>query len=137
MRRSLLFAVLALVVVIPAMAADHPQKPGKWQIKMQMDIPGMPMKMPPFTHTVCITEEDLKDPQKAVPGDPKSQCNVGEYEVDGNTVSWTIDCPKQKTKGEGKITYTDDSFEGVMNMTVEEREMSTKYSGKWLGACEK
>jgi len=137
MRRSLLFAVLALVVVIPAMAADHPQKPGKWQIKMEMDIPGMPMKMPPFTHPVCITEEDLKDPQKAVPGDPKSQCNVGEYEVDGNTVSWTIDCPKQKTKGEGKITYTDDSFEGVMNMTVEEREMSTKYSGKWLGACEK
>jgi hypothetical protein len=104
---------------------------------MEMEIPGMPMKMPPFTTTVCITEEDLKDPQKSVPNDPKSQCKVGDYEIDGNTVSWTVDCPKQQTKGKGEITFTDESYSGWMQMTVGEQEMKTKYSGKWLGACEK
>lgn len=140
MRKSLPYVIaglLALIVVIPAMAADHPQKAGKWQIKMEMEIPGMPVKMPPITHTVCVTEEDLEDPQKSVPTDPKAQCKVGDYKIDGNTVSWTVDCPKQQTKGEGEITFTDESYTGWMKMLVGEQEMKTKYSGKWLGACEK
>lgn len=140
MRKSLLYVIaglLALALVVPAMAAENPQKAGKWQVKMEMEIPGMPVKMPPFTTTVCLTEEDLKDPQKSVPNDPKSQCTVGDYKIDGNTVSWTIDCPKQQTKGKGEITFTEDSYDGWMNMTVGEQEMTTKYSGKWLGACEK
>ncbi len=138
MRKSLyvLAALVALSLVVPAGAAEHPQKPGKWQIKMEMEMPGMPVKLPPMNFEVCLTEEDLKDPQKAVPNDPKSKCNVGDYKVDGNTVSWTVDCPKQNMKGNGEITYTDDSYSGFMKMTVGEQEMKTKYSGKWLGECE-
>lgn len=134
---SVLAALAAVTVMLPAAAADNPQKAGKWQIKMQMEIPGMPVKMPPITTNVCLTEEDLKDPQKSVPNDPKSDCKVGDYKIDGNTVSWTVDCPKQNMKGEGEITYTDDSYTGVMHMTIGEQEMSTKYSGKWMGECTK
>ncbi|HEY0370868.1 MAG TPA: DUF3617 family protein [Thermoanaerobaculia bacterium] len=143
MRKSVpyVFAVLvALVVMLPASAADHPGKPGKWQMKIEMEIPGMPVKMPPITHEICLTEEDMKNPEKAVPGaDPKRQtdCKVGDYKVNGNTVSWTIDCPKQNTKGTGEVTYTEDSYTGTMKMTVGEQEMKAKYSGKWLGTCEK
>jgi hypothetical protein len=132
------FAIaVAVVAVAPAGAADSPQKPGKWKVSMQMEIPGMPIKMPPVNFEVCVTEEDLKDPQKSVPNDPKSDCKVGDYAVDGNTVSWTVDCPKQKMKGTGEITYTDDSYSGGMKMTIGEQEMSTKYSGKWLSNCTK
>lgn len=139
MRKFVPYALIALLVVaaVPAFAADHPQKPGKWQMKMEMDIPNMPVKLPPVTFETCITEEDLQDPQKAVPNDPKSKCNVGDYKVSGNTVSWTVDCPKQDTKGKGEITFTDDSYSGWMQMTVGEQEMKTKYSGKWLGECKK
>lgn len=136
----LIASILVCTVVFPAAAADHPSKPGKWQIKMEMEIPGMPVKMPPVTTEVCLTEEDLKDPAKAVPGnDPKKKtdCTVGDYKVDGKTVSWTVDCPKQNMKGEGEITYTDDSYAGSMHMTVGEQEMNAKYAGKWLGECTK
>ncbi|HYI09948.1 MAG TPA: DUF3617 domain-containing protein [Thermoanaerobaculia bacterium] len=132
-----LSALMAVTAVLPARAADHPQKPGKWQVKMEMEIPGMPFKMPPVNTEICITEEDLKDPQKSVPNDPKSKCTVGDYKVTGNTVSWTIDCPKQDTKGEGEITFTEESYTGSMKMKVGEQEMKTKYSGKWIGACSK
>jgi hypothetical protein len=83
MRKFMPYALVALLVVVavPAFAADHPQKPGKWQLKMEMDIPNMPIKMPPVTFETCITEEDLKDPQKAVPNDPKSKCTVGDYKI--------------------------------------------------------
>ncbi|MGZ5446369.1 MAG: DUF3617 domain-containing protein [Thermoanaerobaculia bacterium] len=141
MRKSVPYILAAAALVfaagVPASAAENPQKAGKWQIKMQMEIPNMPVKLPPVNMEVCLTEEDLKDPQKSVPNDPKSQCNVGDYKVDGNTVTWTVDCPKQNMKGNGQITYTDDSYHGWMKMLVGEQEMTTKYSGKWLGECTK
>jgi Protein of unknown function (DUF3617) len=130
-------AIVAIVAVAPVQAADHPQKPGKWSVKFQMEMPGMPFKMPPVTTEICLTEEDLKDPQKSVPQDAKQQCKVGDYKIEGNKVSWTIDCPKQNTKGTGEITYSEDSYTGSMKMTVGEQEMTTKYSGKWVGECKK
>lgn len=126
-----------LVAVAGSAFAAGPQRPGKWNVKMQMEVPGMPFKMPPVNFDVCLTEEDLKDPQKAVPNDPKSSCKVGDYAVDGNKVTWTIDCPKEKMKGKGEITYDEKSYTGSMNMTVGEQEMSTKYTGTWKGECTK
>lgn len=140
MRKSALCVLAVLVVFVavrPAGAAEHPQKPGKWKIAMQMEMPGIPVKIPPVNFEMCLTEEDLKDPQKAVPNDPKSDCKVGDYEIDGNTVTWTVSCPKQKMTGSGEITFTDDSYSGAMKMKVGEQEMATKYSGKWLGTCTK
>ncbi|HUP63275.1 MAG TPA: DUF3617 domain-containing protein [Thermoanaerobaculia bacterium] len=136
MRKLTLVALALLAVALPAVA-QNPQKPGNWKITMEMEMEGMPFKMPPFTTTVCLTEEDLKDPNKAVPNDPKSKCTVSDYKIDGNTVTWTVDCPKQKTKGNGEITFTDESYSGWMKMTVEDNVMKTKYSGKWLGECRK
>ena len=137
-----LFVCFALLVAVAgsALAADtpvSPQKPGKWNIKMQMEIPGVPFKMPPVTTEVCLTEEDLANPDKAVPKDAKKDCKVGDYKIDGKTVTWTIDCPKQNMKGTGEITYTENSYAGSMDMTVGEQQMKTKYSGKWLGECTK
>lgn len=139
MRKSVFVVLVALCVMsFSAAAADvSPQKPGKWQVKMQMEMPGMPVKMPPITVNVCLTEEDLADPQKAVPNDPKSDCKVSDYEIDGNTVTWSMSCPKQNMTGEGEITYDGESYDGRMNMKMGEQEMKMKYSGKWMGACTK
>ena len=137
-RKLVLCAALLFVVASAALAADTPpQKPGRWAMKMEMEMPGMPFKMPAINHEVCLTEEDLKDPQKAVPNDPKAKCTVSDYKIDGNTVTWTVDCPKEKTKGKGEITYSEDSFKGWMKMQVGEQEMTTKYTGTWKGECKK
>jgi hypothetical protein len=136
MKKLMVCSALLLFVAGSALAAS-PQKPGKWNIKMQMEMPGMPIKLPPVNLDVCLTAEDLQDPEKSVPKDPKSSCKVGDYEVDGNKVTWTVDCPKEKMKGNGEITYNDTSYTGFMKMTIGEQEMSTKYTGKWLGECTK
>lgn len=136
MKKSALYA-LAVLLIAGSAFAGSPQKPGKWEVKIQTEVPGMPFKMPPVTTTVCLTEEDVQDPQKAVPNDPKSDCKVSDYKIDGNTVTWSMDCPKQKMKGTGEITYDDSSYTGTMNMTVGEQEMKMKYSGAWKGECTK
>ena len=82
--RAIVVCSFVLALAIPAVAADNPVKPGKWQWSMQMDIPGMPFKMPPIKMTHCVTEEDAKS---AIPQNQKDKdCKVGEYEVDGNTI---------------------------------------------------
>ena len=133
--------ILILMILMTALAtvgsAASPQKPGKWQSTMQMEMPGMPVKMPPITVNVCLTEDDVKDPQKSIPKDPKSDCKIGDYKVDGSTVTWSMECPKQNLKGKGSITYDSDSYTGQMEMTVGEQDMKMKYSGKYLGACDK
>jgi hypothetical protein len=141
MRKSLPY-VLALLLAMTfsslAQAADHPpQKPGKWRLTIQMEMPGMPMKMPPITRDICVTEDDINDPQKAVPNDPKNPCKVSDYKVDGNKVSWTVDCPKQKTTGTGEMTFADESYTGWTKFKMGEQEMTQNYSAKWLGACDK
>lgn len=133
----LLAGLVVLSSAATAMASQSPQKPGKWKLKMEMEMPGMPVKLPPMTFEVCLTEEDLKDPQKSVPNDPKSDCKVGDYSVEGNTVSWTVDCPKQDMKGSGEITYSGDTYKGAMKMNMGGQEMTTKYSGQWVGECKK
>ena len=133
-------AVFALTLVSgAAVAADVPQRPGKWEVSMQMDMPGMPFKMPAIKTQVCVTEEDLKDPNKSVPKDQNSKdCKVSDYKVDGNTVTWKMVCTgKTKGEGEGEMTYSGDSYEGKMVFNMEGTEMTTKYKGKFLGECKK
>jgi hypothetical protein len=139
MKRLVVCCALLLAVAGTALAEApaNPQKPGKWNIKAQMEIPGMPFKMPPINMDICLTEEDLKDPQKSVPNDPKAKCTVSDYEIDGNTVRWTVDCPKDKTRGEGELTFSEDKYTGWMKMQVGEQEMTTKYTGTWKGTCTK
>lgn len=129
--------LVAAALAAPAFAAEpkSPVTPGEWQWSMQMEVPGMPFKMPPVKFTHCVTEEDAKS---AIPQNQKDKdCKIGEYEVDGQTIRWTVDCPKQKMKGKGEITYTDDSMTGKMEMDADGQKMSTNYTGKRLGACKK
>jgi hypothetical protein len=131
-------AIVAALCALPAVTfAASPAKVGKWQITTQMEMTGMPMKMPPVTFTHCVTKEDAEKAESYVPQQRKnSDCKYSDMKIEGNTVSWKMTCEKQKMTGEGKITYTEDSLDGAMHMTMEQGEMNVKYSGKFLGACD-
>src|SRR5688500_9574954 len=126
--------LVAAPLTAPAATAEPtPDKPGDWQ--GPMEIPGMRLKMPPEKFTHCVTEEDAKS---AITQNQKDKdCKLGEYEVDGQTSRWTVECPKQKTTGKGEITYDGDSMTGKMEMDADGQMMTTKCSGKRLGDCDK
>lgn len=138
MRRivTLLCAVVMTAAVV-AQAPKSPQKPGKWKVTVQMEMPGMPMKMPAVTSEACVTEQDLASPDKAVPSDPKSKCTVSDYKVNGNTVTWSMTCPDEQMTGTGEMTYATDAYTGTMKMKMGEQQMTQKSTGKWMGPCTK
>jgi len=135
--RKLSLAAAALTILtLPAFGAT-PQKPGNWQITMEMEGANMPMKMPPMTFTHCVTKEDTENPERAVPkGRENSNCKVSDFKVDGNKVSWSVKCEgKEPVTGHGEITFDGDSYSGWSKMHVHDQEMTMKWTGKRLGDC--
>src|SRR5688572_13828231 len=126
-------AYLAVVVGLSVSAlAQGPRRDGRWEVKTEMEMPGMPMKMPAITTTQCITKEQAEDPQRSLPqgrGAPNN-CKVSDYKVTGNKVTWSMKCEGQDAmSGTGEITYGDNTYEGVMKMDRQGQIMTMKYSG--------
>src|SRR5947208_9955421 len=123
MTRRITMLIAAAALLVPLAAGAAPMKPGKWTVTMQMDMPGMPMKMPPMTFSKCVTKEEAENPQP-----PKQRqdadCKISDYKLDGNTVTWTMTCDKRNMSGKGKITYSGESYDGSMQMKMGEQEMS-------------
>jgi Protein of unknown function (DUF3617) len=135
--RKLTLAAAALTLcALPTFAAS-PQKPGSWQITMEMDAPNMPMKMPPMTFTHCVTQEDVENPDRAIPkGKQNSNCKVSDFKVDGQKISWSVKCEgKEPVTGNGEITFDNDTYTGWSKMHVQDQDMTMKWSGKRLGDC--
>jgi hypothetical protein len=128
-----MLAFVLLLLAGPASAQN--MKEGLWQITVTMEMPGMSMKMPPQTQTLCLSRKDVV-PYKAEPG---QECRLTKSDVKGDTVSWSMEC---KTGGgpavfNGTVTYKGESFEGVAKMKYEGMDMTQNLKGKWVGPCPK
>ena len=142
MTLSRTLAALACVISLSwAVAAQAPRRDGRWDITMEMDMPGMPMKMPAVKTTQCITKEQANDPNQALPKgsqDKNSDCKVTDQKIVGNKVTWAMKCEgKDPMTGNGEITYAADSYDGWMKMKSANGEMTMKYTAKRLGDCTK
>ena len=133
--RNFALFVLVCALVVPVYGLG---KAGKWQMTMEMDMPGMPMKMPPVTTTHCVTKEQAENPEANIPKSQRdSGCKYTDVKVDGNTVSWKMECEKSQMTGTGSVTYSSDSYTGHMDMKMAgDREVHAKYTGKYLGPCD-
>ncbi|MDA8162231.1 MAG: DUF3617 family protein [Desulfobacteraceae bacterium] len=140
MKKTLL--VIAAVLSMPAVAmAGSLMRPGLWEITMKMEMPGMPMAMRPVKMTHCYTPQDVSDTSKTIPKD--NGCKLQNHNVSGNKVTWTVVCDEKhgNMKGDGEITYGNDSYEGTIKTSMQgpNGPMNTiqRYSGKRIGDCKK
>ena len=134
-----LFTTLAVcLLAFSAFAADapkNPMKPGKWEVTTQMDMPGM--QMPARTFTKCVTKEEAENAENSVPrGRQDAACKLSDVKVEGNTISWKMNCAERQMTGEGKATYEGDTYTGQMHVKSADHEMTINYTGKRLGDCD-
>lgn len=127
-----IIGVLAWVSFAFAGSALNLQE-GLWEITSKMEMPGMPMQIPPTTHTQCITHDKMV-PQGA---QEDGKCKITDTSVKGDTVTWTMECqaPEGNVRSTGKITYQGDTFTGIITMTTQEMEMTQHLSGRRIGNC--
>ena len=133
---------VALVALSFAAFAQGPRRDGQWEIKVQMEMAGMPPGMPPMTSTKCITPEEAKDPDKSVPdmgrGRGSQNCKMTDHKIEGNKATWSMKCEgEMPMTGTGEMVYAGDSYTGSLKMETGRGAMTMKYSGKRLGDCVK
>ena len=144
MRRKISFSVVVFfaVAVLAGVAFAAPNmEEGKWEIKGEMKLEGMPFPMPAMqvNFTQCLTKKDMVPQQK----DKNQECTTVSTKVDGNSVSWVMKCKDKKgrvTEGTGKMTYKGSTFEGnIHNVTTDAKgqksESTMTMNGKRTGDC--
>ena len=145
-------ACAAVIGCSVAVFAQGPRRDGKWEMTIQMEMPGMPAGrgMPPMTVTQCITKEQAADPQKSLPQPPQrggaqNDCKVSDFKTSGNKMNWTIKCTTpNELDGTGEVVYGDDTLESTMTMNMQmarggqtmPMQMTLKTKGKRLGDCD-
>ena len=134
MIRKMLFISVFILTIVSVTFATPNIKEGKWEMTTKMEMKGMPMEMPAVKHTQCLTKQDF------VPQEPAAdqKCEPVKSKVSGDTVTWTIKCNGEggPMTGNGKITYSGDSFKGTVNMKQGGMDMTSHISGKYIGKCD-
>ena len=125
--------LLALAMAAGSNAAPL-MNPGKWTMTVTVTVENAPIEIPPKTITQCVTPEQAANPMPEESGD--AQCRMSNYKVDGNVVTWSVYCEKQKMSGQGSITYAGDSYDGVVTMKSDSIKLKQTVSGKRVGDCE-
>jgi hypothetical protein len=135
---------VAAALAVSAVAQEGGPRHGRWQVTMEMSMPGMPAGMPPFTVEQCVTREEAENPEALVPRGPGGRgmapdnCKVLDNKVTGNKVTFAMRCegadPMTMT---GENTYANNSYQGTVKMTTKGQTMTMKYTGKRLGDCTK
>lgn len=128
-----LLCFLGLVVSAAHAGSGVNVNEGKWQITVETEVIGMPMKMPASTYDQCI-KKDEPIPRQEQPG---QECKTSDFKTSGNTVSWTMTCktPGGDMVGKGKVTYAGDTMDGNMEMETQGMKMKSHFSGKRVGEC--
>jgi len=128
--------ILATAASVSFAGSELNMQEGKWEITTKMEIPSMPMDMPPMKHTQCLMKKDIV-PQSSQAG---QECTISQTKVTGNTVTWAMQCsggPGGDTKGNGTITYSGSSMKGTIKITDTQsnREMTSHLTGRRIGDC--
>ena len=136
LRRMFIVTIFVFVVVgvcSGSVFADINMKEGLWEITTQMEMPGMPMQLPPQIRNKCITKKDMV-PQKT---EPDQNCKWLKKDIKGDTVVWKAVCQTDEGPVEfnGKVTYKGKTFDGVLIMKQSDMEITNKMSGRWIGKC--
>lgn len=135
-KRFSLIAFLVFMVLAPVSAVCLDFEPGKYEITSTMEMQGM--SIPAQTTTQCLHKKEPV-PNKLT-GD--QGCEISDMQTNGNTITWQMECDQKghKVITSGEMTYSGDSFEGVMttNMGPHEGNMTIKnqISGKRIGECD-
>jgi Protein of unknown function (DUF3617) len=140
MRYACVFAATLMMGAAMWAQSSGARRDGNWEVKIEMEMPGMPMSLPAQTVMQCITPQEANDPQRATPPSGRgrgSDCKVSDYKAQGNKVTWAVSCPNDGMTGTGEFVYTENAYTGVMKMNAQGRGMNMKYTGKRLGDCTK
>ena len=144
MKRIQTLLVMSAALLSMGAEAQMKEMPaGLWEMRMKMDIPGMPPemaeKMGSRTITQCVKPGERKWNDQSPPSERgELKCEQTEMKMTGNTASWKMKCT-DGTTGEGTMTHNGkDAYKMDMAMNSPRGNMKMQTEGKRIAeTCEK
>ncbi|HIJ80611.1 MAG TPA: DUF3617 family protein [Desulfuromonadales bacterium] len=135
MKIALRIFIATAAVAIPLSCFAAPaMKDGQWEITTVMDMPNMPVKIPPQVMKHCYSKDDVKDQKKVINRD--KNCTVKDYSISGNRVTWKMECTGENAGTmSGETVFGSDSYDSTMKMVTKGRNMNMKVKAKRVGNC--
>lgn len=132
---------LFLLALLSAPAALAGVAPGNWEFTVDVSIQENGSSSGPLVRTRCISEEDARDPQKLLAEAGSSGCQFSDTRDTGSEYSFSVDCRggKVPVHGTGRVRYTAQTLQGVIDLTAEQPGLRitthSKLSARRLGPC--
>lgn len=140
MSAALEYSFFAMLLAGATTAQASPDfEPGLWETRVETQMVGAPMAIPPVSHRECITREHLipKTTQQ-----PDAGCTVIDHRISGNTVRWHLRCDHEgaRIESNGTVIYAGESFKGQVLSRVRgdpqgTMKMTQNLTGHRLGPC--
>ncbi|OGT99509.1 MAG: hypothetical protein A2X80_14090 [Geobacteraceae bacterium GWB2_52_12] len=132
--KKIVIAVLSILSFAASSFAADTMRDGYWELITTMEMPGMPMKMPPTKLKHCYSKDDVKDQKKTITTD--KDCTVTDLKQSGNKVTWKMKCTgKNAGTFSGETVYRGDAYDSTMKMQTQGQTMNMKINAKRLGNC--
>ncbi len=128
--------VSVVLFIFSGVATAEPNvNEGLWEITVKLELPGVPMTMPPVTRTECLGKDKLIPKTGKV--ENCQECKITDIDIRGNTVRWHEECnsPEGKVIVDGEIVYNGDSYSGTIKIRQGNMHMTNKLKGRRIGPC--
>jgi hypothetical protein len=140
MRHTIFTCVVLLTATVVAWA-DTSMRPGKYEVTVEMQLPGAPAPQKSTT-LECMTAAEGKDLVKRVMAemDSEGSCKTSNLKIGSGTVTFDARCDHDGTIGivRSEMTYGSDWLKGVTTLTMGKDVIVMKASSRWVGAqCQK
>lgn len=127
----LVVSLVASSFLAPASLAG--QSGERWEYTTKMQSAQMQgFAMPAMTVQVC-NEPGWKTPPKGQQQD--SDCAVQDYQKSGNKMSWRVECPNGKGRGEMTLAGSD-AFTGFTEFSTDQGQFRMDMTGRKIGSCD-
>lgn len=134
MKSRTVVTLLCILTVPIAASAAQPMRDGLWEIRSQVEMPGMPMKVPPTVVKHCYSKDEVRDQKRVIARD--KNCTVTDLKTSGNRVSWAMKCTgEQAATMTGETQFAGDSYTSVMQMKSAGHAMTTNVKARRVGSC--
>jgi hypothetical protein len=130
------FVAFVCILALPsaALAADSIRE-GLWEITSKVEMPGIPMEIPPTVMKHCYSKADVADRKNVIARE--KDCKVTDMKTSGSKISWTMKCTGENAATmTGETVFGSDSYTSVMHMKAQGHNMTTRVKGKRIGNCQ-
>ena len=126
--------ILSAMLAIPPATDGQESKGDLWETTSQMSMEGVPFKMPANTTKVCSAKEWKEPPGGS---DRSRNCKASNMKIDGNKVTWDVQCTGPTMTGTGEILREGaDAYTGTIKFKSAEGNMTVNLKGRRVGGCD-